>query len=63
MNWYLAQVIGIAILGVLLLTVGWELYHLIEWASVLSEDPLHCLRRHAYDYVSWMFGTDFGWRI
>ena len=63
MNWYLAQVLGIAIVCVLMVTVGWELYHLFEWFSFLSDDPLHYLRMHAYDYVGWMFGTDFGWVV
>ena len=62
MNWYLAQAFGMAIVGVLLLTVGWEIYHLAEWFGMLSDDPMHYLRRHACDYVRWMFGTDFGWR-
>ena len=48
MNWYLAQVFGITVVCILLVTVGWELYHLFEWFSFLSDDPLHYLRMSAY---------------
>ncbi len=61
MNWFLEQALGILLVSVILLAVVWELDHLVEWAGLLSNDPVHFLRVHAYTYVRWMFGTDFGW--
>ena len=61
MNWWLEQAVGILLMAVILAAVLWEVSHLLEWGSLLSEDPAGYLRLHAYTYVRWMFGTDFGW--
>ena len=61
MNWWLEQVLGILLLVVVLTAVVWEVTHLIEWHSLMADGPAEYLRGHAYEYVRWMFGTDFGW--
>lgn len=61
MNWYLEQAVGLVILCLVFLAVCWEFSHLIEWNSLVSDDRAHYLREHAYHYVKWLFGTDFGW--
>ena len=63
MNWYVEQVLGLIVLGLIVIALGWELRHLLEWCGLLSEDPAGYLRKHAYDYIGWMFGTHFGWRV
>ena len=61
MNYWLEQAIGIAILIVIAVAVLWEFSHLVEWNALVSDDRAHYLREHAYHYVTWLFGTDFGW--
>ena len=56
MNWYLEQVLGLVLLAVIFLAVVWEVTHLFEWSSFLSEDPAKYLREHARAYTEWMFG-------
>lgn len=56
MNWYLEQVLGLVLLAVIFIAVVWEVTHLFEWSSFLSEDPAKYLREHARAYTEWMFG-------
>ena len=56
MNWYLEQVLGLVLLAVIFVAVVWEVTHLFEWSSFLSEDPAKYLREHARAYTEWMFG-------
>jgi hypothetical protein len=63
MNYIVSQILGLIILGIIIVCLGWELHHLGEWTRILSEDPAGALRRHAYDYVTWMFGDMFGWTL
>lgn len=48
--------------------VLWQTWHLIDWTMTLYEASGNgtvssYLRHHAYTYVEWFFGTDFGWRL
>ncbi len=61
MIWWLEQAFGILLLAVVFTAVVWEITHLVEWHSLMSDGPAEYLRVHAYEYVRWMFGTDFGW--
>lgn len=66
---YATSQIGLLILvGLLLTGVLWEANHLVEWAQELCRahgdgSLASYLRHHAYTYVSWFFGTDFGWTL
>lgn len=58
--WFLFIVIAAGVL--------WETNHLIDWIVTLNETSsdgslASYLRHHAYVYVKWAFGTDFGWEI
>ena len=63
MNWYVEQVLGLIVLGLIIIALGWELRHLLEWCGLLSEDPAGYRRKHAYDYITWMLAptSDGGW--
>ena len=61
MNWYLEQAVGLVILALLACAVWWEFTHLFEWNALMSGGKCAYLREHAYHYVTWVFGTDFGW--
>ncbi len=61
MNYW--DILGIIILAVIGLALYWEVNHLIDWIGFLKEDPCGYLRKHAYDYITWVFGTDFGWTL
>ena len=56
MNWYLEQVLGLVLLALVFTAVVWEVTHLFEWSSFLSEDPAKYLREHARAYTEWMYG-------
>lgn len=67
-TYYAGRVLAIAGLGLLTVAVMWEANHMIEWARTLWEahgdgSVASYLRYHAYTYVTWLFGTDFGWTL
>jgi hypothetical protein len=62
--YWAGQAAALVLVGLLLAAVLWESAHLVDWALTLSGgDPASYLRHHAYDYVTWLFGTDFGWTV
>lgn len=64
MIWYVEQALGLAVLVLVGIAVLWELDHLAWWLGQLfSGDASSVLRRHAYDYLGWIFGTHFGWNL
>ena len=66
---YWGAQIGLLVLtAVLLVAVVWEANHLLEWANTMYQahgdgSAASYRRYHAYTYVSWLFGTDFGWVV
>ncbi len=64
MIYWIEQALWVLVLAIIALAVLWETQHLIDWAVNLnSGDAAHLLREHAYTYVKWFFGTDFGWKL
>lgn len=64
MIWYLEQALGLAVLVLIAIAVLWELDHLVWWfGQILAGDAAYVLRKHAYDYIGWIFGTHFGWEL
>lgn len=64
MIWYLEQALGLAVVVLIAIAVLWELDHLVWWfGQILAGDAAHVLRKHAYDYIGWIFGTYFGWEL
>lgn len=64
MIYWIEQTAWLCVLGLVITAVGWELWHLWDWWAVnLSGDMAHALRKHTYDYCTWLFGTDFGWKL
>ena len=66
--YWLGQAAALIVLAVLFVAVLWEANHLMEWAGSLwaahgDGSVSSYLRYHAYTYVTWFFGTDFGWTI
>lgn len=62
--YWAGQAAALVLVGLLLTAVLWESVHLVDWALTLSGgDPASYLRHHAYDYVTWLFGTDLGWTV
>lgn len=51
---------------ILAAAVAWQTWHLVDWGITLYHaggdgSVSSYLRHHAYVYVKWFFGTDFGW--
>lgn len=62
MNYWLEQLFWTVVLAILFVAVLWETQHLLDWIVELKvNDAAFLLREHAYTYVKWFFGTDFGW--
>lgn len=59
-----SQILLLAVVGLLFVAVTWEAFHLVDWANTLSSGSASSyLRHHAYTYVTWFFGTSFGWEV
>lgn len=61
---YAATAIELAFMMLLLIAVGWETYHLIQWSCELCDGSVASyLRYHAYVYFDELFGNPFGWKM
>ncbi|MDD2532069.1 hypothetical protein SDC9_103464 [bioreactor metagenome] len=60
-----APYLGMALLAT---AVAWQTWHLVDGGITMYQahgdgSLASYLRHHAYVYVRWFFGTDFGWTL